>query len=825
MGKDSKPSHIREIWAVVLVGLALLLLLSLVSYDPGDFANKSSTVSEPIHNFIGPVGAAIAYGAFYLFGFAAGALVLVLVAIGVVLVLGHEIPWRGKVGAGLLLLVSSGVLFHIWGLEALRRRLNLPSAGGYVGMFLGDSSIRFVGTAGTVIICIAAYLISLIILINLRPSYWISLAFGAAQDFWWQLRGKSRADVRDELRDKERDIRVKEFQLDRELTRKEREARKLEDESGDNDETALIRVKRPEPKIEDRTTPQSKTAEEMSEPRKEKPFSIAQKLSAVADKIAPAPKPKTGKPVSILPPESDKPEEPYQLPPLDLLDRPPAMEQRDVIEDLKANAEMLRATLEDFGISVELGDVTKGPTITRYEVYPAPGVKVERVSALSNNLALAMKAVSVRILAPVPGKGTVGIEVPNSTTTTVYLRDILESEEWKRTKARIPIALGRDVAGNAIIADLAEMPHLLIAGATGSGKTVCVSAILSSMLWRFTPEELRLVLVDPKVVEMQQYNNLPHLVVPVVTEAKKVTLALRWCINEMEKRFQIFAKMGVRNIAAFNARAKPAVKPKPTEGSPAAATSKPAAETQQEVFKIEVPRDGELVIPDKLPYIVIVIDELADLMLTAPVDVESAVARLAQLSRAVGIHMVLATQRPSVDVVTGVIKANFPARIAFQVASKQDSRVILDANGADKLLGKGDMLYLPPGASKLVRAQGVLVLDEEVRRMVEFIALHSKPRFVREIHEKLQKKMILPSDMSEDDEEDEALVEQSIEVIRQTNRASVSILQRRLRIGYTRAARIMDLLEERGFVGPNKGAEPRDILTDLDQRAQNSEQN
>jgi S-DNA-T family DNA segregation ATPase FtsK/SpoIIIE len=290
----------------------------------------------------------------------------------------------------------------------------------------------------------------------------------------------------------------------------------------------------------------------------------------------------------------------------------------------------------------------------------------------------------------------------------------------------------------------------------------------------------------------------------------------------MEKRFQILAKAGVRNIAAFNARSRPAAKPKPAAGDVGVGgTSGSTAEPQQEVFKIEVPRDGELVIPDKLPYIVIIIDELADLMVTSPVDVESAVARLAQLSRAVGIHMVLATQRPSVDVVTGVIKANFPARIAFQVASKQDSRVILDANGADKLLGKGDMLYLPPGASKLIRAQGVLVLDNEVNRTVEFMAKHSKPRFVREIHEKLQKSSILPGDLAE--EEDEELVDQSIEVIRQTNRASVSILQRRLRIGYTRAARIMDLLEERGIVGPNKGAEPRDILMDLDQRAENNE--
>jgi S-DNA-T family DNA segregation ATPase FtsK/SpoIIIE len=280
-------------------------------------------------------------------------------------------------------------------------------------------------------------------------------------------------------------------------------------------------------------------------------------------------------------------------------------------------------------------------------------------------------------------------------------------------------------------------------------------------------------------------------------------------INEMEKRFQIFAKAGVRNITAFNARPKPQPKAKKTPEE-----EKAAEPVGQEVLKIEVPREDDLVVPEKLPYIVVVIDELADLMLVAPADVENAIARLAQLSRAVGIHMVLATQRPSVDVVTGVIKANFPTRIAFQVASKQDSRVILDANGADKLLGKGDMLYLPPGASKLVRAQGVLVLDEEVKRIVDFIGEHAKPRFEAEIHQKLQKSTGLPGDFAE--EEDEELVEQAIEVIRQTNRASVSILQRRLRIGYTRAARIMDLLEERGIVGPNKGAEPRDILMDLD---------
>jgi S-DNA-T family DNA segregation ATPase FtsK/SpoIIIE len=513
--------------------------------------------------------------------------------------------------------------------------------------------------------------------------------------------------------------------------------------------------------------------------------------------------------------------EEYVLPPLDMLEQPPLPGKRDVMEDLKASAKVLRETLQEFGIDVESGDVTKGPTVTLFELYPAAGVRVEKISSLSNNVAMAMRAEKVRILAPVPGKGTVGIEVPNSSRTTVYLRDLLESEEWRNATGTIPIALGRDVKGNPIIGDLANMPHLLIAGATGSGKTVCVNAILASLLYRFTAEDLRLVLIDPKMVEMQHYNALPHLIVPVVTEAKKVPLALGWVIREMEKRFQIFAKSGVRNIGAFNTRPKKSVKPE-TETSldplavEDAANEKEEAEkpkAEQELLKIEVPRDFELIIPDKLPFIAVVVDELADLMQTVGKDVEMAIARLTALGRAAGIHLVVATQRPSVNIVTGVIKANIPARIAFQVASMQDSRVILDSQGAEKLLGKGDMLY-EPGSGKAVRAQGVLVLDREVTRIVDFIGSHAKPQFEKELHQKLQKNSSLGD--SEPSDEDEELVEQCMEVIRQTNRASVSVLQRRLRIGYTRAARIMDLLEERGVVGPNKGAEPREILIDLD---------
>jgi S-DNA-T family DNA segregation ATPase FtsK/SpoIIIE len=352
------------------------------------------------------------------------------------------------------------------------------------------------------------------------------------------------------------------------------------------------------------------------------------------------------------------------------------------------------------------------------------------------------------------------------------------------------------------------MPHVLIAGATGSGKTVCLNALIAGLVFRMTPEQLKFVFVDPKIVEMQMFSPLPHLVMPVVNDPKKVPLALRWLINEMERRYQIFARVGVRNIHSFNTR-DPRRDPKPPKPEDI------NGEGVQEELNIAVPREFELQIPDKLPYVVLVVDELADLMITAPADVEMAIARLAQLARATGIHMIIATQRPSVDVVTGVIKANFPSRIAFQVASKQDSRVILDANGADKLLGKGDMLYLPPGSSKLVRAQGVFVQDEEIRAVVEFLSKQAPPTFEREITQKLTRETP-GSGGEEGGEEDEQLVEQCVEVIRQTKRASVSILQRRLRIGYTRAARIMDILEERGIVGPHKGAEPRDILIDLD---------
>jgi S-DNA-T family DNA segregation ATPase FtsK/SpoIIIE len=549
----------------------------------------------------------------------------------------------------------------------------------------------------------------------------------------------------------------------------------------------------------------------------------AEPVADVASAAIPAPKPKpaTKRPKPIVVASTPLIGN-YQLPLMDYLQHPDTtVKPTESKEELMANARLMQQTLAQFDIEVSLGDITKGPTITRYELHPAPGVKLEKISALGNNIAAALKAERINILAPVPGKSSVGVEVPNAIKTKVIMRDLLESEEWTSTKARIPLALGKDVYGHPIIADLAEMPHLLIAGSTGSGKSVCINSIIASLLYKFSPDQLRFVMIDPKVVELQQYNALPHLVVPVVTDPKKVILALRWVVNEMEKRYQIFAKVGVRNIKSFNER--PKNKPLPVaEPELPLMVRKEKVEPGSDGFAVEVdeeivvPREDDIVIPEKLSYIVVIIDELADLMLVAPADVEMAIARITQMARAAGIHCIVATQRPSVDVITGVIKANIPARIAFQVAAKVDSRTILDAMGADKLLGKGDMLYLPPGSARLIRAQGALITDQEIQLVVDSIAKQGKPSYEVEIHKQLSKPNSSLNDESGCDE-DEDLIQQCIEVIRSEHKASVSLMQRRLRLGYTRAARIMDELENRGIVGPSKGAEPRDILIDLDE--------
>lgn len=543
----------------------------------------------------------------------------------------------------------------------------------------------------------------------------------------------------------------------------------------------------------------------------------------------------------------------YQLPDLDMLhwddptDRKPADKGA-----LLATQQTIIRTLASFGVAVTPGTITRGPSITRYEIYPTDGLRVNKIVQLEPDLARATKAEFINILAPIPGKDTVGIEIANSDKVPVPLRELLEDPKFHKGKARIPLALGKDVYGDTIIADLASMPHLLVAGTTGSGKSVCINSVIASLLFQFTPDQLRFIMVDPKVVEMQVFNDLPHLIVPVVTDPKKVLAALKWCVNEMEHRYRIFAKEGVRNFEAFNGRKRKAPTPAPEPRRSAkrrnleqepelplfdpppqdhASTPPPVTLSVQfnhpedsealppdvaEYYEEEDYADPEDAVPDTVPYIVVIIDELADLMQTAPADVENLIARLTQKARAAGIHLIVATQTPRANVITGVIKANIPSRIAFQVASGLDSRVILDNNGAEKLVGKGDMLYLPPGTAKLSRAQGAFIMDDEIQALVDHCKSQGKPMYDKSIQESISSAAGDDEDDEELADDDEELLERCIEVILQERIASTSRLQRRLKLGYTRAARMMDILEKRGIVGPGDGAKPREILIDMD---------
>ncbi len=862
---EATEGHGRnDILGVIYFALSVIVLIALFTYDRHDLGINSIPGNKEVRNWIGVIGARSAWSLFFVFGAAAYLLPIVLFFLS----LGHLLSFltylqRRWLWSAVLVFACMGLL-DLYGnnLIELRDNLNAP-VGGIIGQVMNDLVFRHFGKVGATLVFITVYTVSLLYLTNFQLGHWLREM--------WELQMARRATARQQFQ--EEAVEQQEKALEKKAKDLEKQAKKLQQQL-DKDEVVAVEGAPnlgadlqpvPEPTVRDLSIPQQSKA---AKPKgKSNPFEAsasplppdegevitAKEIAAAtrddvlgrpaekAEKAAPAkpdeteaetaalnaaaaaPKPKVvarrSKPIAVA---STPLIGNYQLPSHALLNHPdPNVKPTESKEELMANARLMQNTLAQFQIEVSLGDITKGPTITRYELHPAPGVRLEKITALGNNIAAALKAERINILAPVPGKSSVGVEVPNAVKTKVIMRDLLESEEWQNSKARIPLALGKDVYGHPIIGDLAEMPHLLIAGSTGSGKSVCINSIIASLLYKFSPDQLRFVMIDPKVVELQQYNSLPHLVVPVVTDPKKVVLALRWVVTEMEKRYQIFAKVGVRNIKSFNDRPKDKPVEETAQQELPLTAKREKVEPNADGFAVEldeeivVPRDDDIVIPEKLSYVVVIIDELADLMLVAPADVELAIARITQMARAAGIHCIVATQRPSVDVITGVIKANIPARIAFQVAAKVDSRTILDAMGADKLLGKGDMLYLPPGSAKLTRAQGVLITDQEIQGIVDSIAKQGKPSYEVDIHQQLSR----PASMADDEDacdEDEELIEQCIEVIRSEQKASVSLMQRRLRLGYTRAARIMDELERRGIVGPSKGAEPRDILIDLD---------
>ncbi len=468
---------------------------------------------------------------------------------------------------------------------------------------------------------------------------------------------------------------------------------------------------------------------------------------------------------------------PYQLPPFHLLAKPKPAAKGNHSTDYMANAKKLEETLESFGVRARIVEVVRGPTVTRYEVQPDIGVKVSRIVSLTDDIALALAAKDIRMEAPIPGKAAIGIEVPNPTVSTVTLREVMESSAFLEATSKISIALGRDISGQPIVADLAKMPHLLVAGATGSGKSVCINGIIISILYKAKPDEVKFLMIDPKKVELNAYNGIPHLLAPVVTDPRRASLALRKVVGEMEQRYDLFSKTGTRNIEGYN----------------------------EYVEK----HGGE-----KLPFIIVIVDELADLMMVSANDVEDSIARLAQMARAAGIHLILATQRPSVNVITGVIKANIPSRIAFGVSSQVDSRTILDSAGAEKLLGRGDMLFLPVGATKPVRIQGAFLSDQEVEAVVQFAKGQAKAEYREELVPEVDE-----TEEKREEEEDE-LYDQAVQIVVEARQASVSLLQRRMRIGYNRAARLIDAMEANGVVGPYEGSKPREVLITAEQYAQ-----
>lgn len=830
----------RPVLALLLFFIAVCSFVAIWDFE---IAQSRQHTTEPEMNLVGVFGAEISFWAFHFIGVATWLVPLYLLWAGVRFIIQQQ-PRRRMVSA----LATLGSLICASGLAAMMEAIGTvkmqggifehqlsQGVGGVFGEFFALVVLQpFIGLFGSFLILLMGFVVGSVIVFTDNLGRFLDYIQNAYNGF---LEGQATSkDERKALKAERAEAKrlAKEeaasakaqHKADRAAAKASKQSKSAaadddEDDTADEDDgrrpsllpssmTSPAGLKREVAKKKSTTKKAKPLMEEPEppieavEPEPPKPKFDPSMIKVVAEE-------KTEKAVVSIPERRGD----YIFPPLSLLAEPQAVGAVSQ-EDHAGTMEALVRTLDEFGVKVIPGEIHTGPVITRYEVKPAPGVRVEKIVNLDKNIALGLQAMSVRILAPVPGKGTVGIEVPNKISEAVCMRDIIESKAWADADAEIPVVLGKDVTGKPMVMDLTKMPHVLIAGSTGSGKTVCINAIIASLLYHSGPDDLRFIMVDPKVVEMQMYNVLPHMLIPVVTEAKKVPGALKWLIAEMEHRYQIFAKTNVRNIAGFNAKL---LKDKEEQAKAEAMDAEMTPEERAAVSNVEVPRDDDAFeIPKKkLPYIVCIIDELADLMMVAPADIETSIARIAQLARAAGIHLVLATQRPSVNVVTGVIKANLPTRISFKVASKIDSRTILDGGGAEALIGKGDMLFIPPGTSNLVRAQGAFVSDDEIEAIVEFLKENNDPP---EIAQEVQQQV----DASGDDggggidggEEADELLPDAIDVLRSTKRASTSMLQRRLRIGYNRAARLMEVLEDRGIVGPENGSSPREILVDLD---------
>ena len=767
------PSHLkREVIGVMLIALSLLTLLSLLSFVPGEpkvVATPAATMTPPTHNLIGSVGAVFSSLLFSLIGGAAYLFPILLGLLGGRCFTQSDLSIRLRnAGASLAALLFLSGLLHleVTAVPTVSSGMVFRGqAGGLFGQLLAEGLRAYFANTGAHILIISGFLVALLFTAPL------SLAQLAVQAPQWGRNAFARLNA---LMPKRKQDAVVPDAAKPTKTRKPKSLRAVIEEvlptAEDNPSAEVFSVTPPTVVLPE--------PREVVEPEPDAP--LVGKVEDTGD---------------------------YQLPDADeLLTEPSGVLARITDEELKGQSDILSKALLSFGIEGRVTEVRPGPVVTMYEFEPAPGTKVARIVNLADDLALAMKAISLRIVAPIPGKSVVGIEVPNSQRETVSMKEVVASEAFTRARSKLTLALGKDIFGTPVTADLKTMPHLLVAGATGAGKSVSLNTMLISILLSAKPNEVKLLLIDPKMLEFQTYDGIPHLLRPVITDPKSAARGLSWVVQEMERRYKLLAEAGVRNIDSYNRKVAGAQGVLGDAGTEA----KPDQPELPIRFLSEEERlaAGETALqdgspgsfmppptpPEPLPYIVVMIDELADLMMVAPKDVEDKIARLAQMARASGIHLVLATQRPSVDVLTGLIKANFPARIAFQVSSKTDSRTILDANGAEALLGRGDMLYLASGTGRLMRLHGSFVSDDDVRRIVESVKAQALPSYNQELQS-------LKQEEAKEEEAQDEVYEQAKELVLSTGQASASLIQRRLRVGYPRAARMIEQMEADGLVG------------------------
>ena len=713
---DTEPVK-KEIKGIIFLLVALILGVSLFTYSSDDplFWIRSGSIGKA-HNLFGIVGSHLSGYLFYILGLSSFWLIVIFFIMAILSFQGRRLlPPLRSITAILFLLVSFSGLMSLQLHEETHNRIGEIISGGLVGYYTSIPLKGFMNFFGANVFLLAIFIISFMLCTHISLGGFFSKIF-----IWISVLIRRLREYKTKRMEKRRKQRVRMTTLEKDGQKEKRKVRIIEPKKEP--------VKKPE----------------------QESFSF---MNVLGD---------------------------FKLPPLDLLDDPPKEKSVEIQkESLEMNARRLEKKLMDFGVEGEVVEILPGPVITMYEYKPAPGIKISKIAGLADDLTLALRAPSVRIVAPIPGKAVIGIEIANNKRDPVYLKEVLSSQDYKDSSNKLTIALGMDITGVPFITDLVKMPHLLVAGATGTGKSVSLNAMINSLLFKLSPDMIKFLIIDPKRIELSVYKDIPHLLHPVVTEPKEATRVLRWAVQEMERRYMLLSDRGVRNIEAYNRKI---IKQKKGTG-----TDKEEGKT--------------------LPYIVLVIDELADLMMISSREVEESITRLAQMARAAGIHLIIATQRPSVDVLTGIIKANFPTRISFQVSSKVDSRTILDAIGAEHLLGEGDMLFMPPGVGRLTRIHGAYISEEEVKRVTDFLRNQMKPDYDSTI----LKHVAVDEESEEDEMEKDEKYDKAVDMVIQTGQASISMIQRKLRVGYNRAARMIEIMEKEGIVGPSDGVKARDV--------------